>query len=272
MDKYLNTGIKDVIREFPTIGDILAEYGIGCVPCAAGTCRLKDVVEIHHLAPEAQVQMLARVAGVIYPGRPVDVPAPVARPSQEAPRLTYSPPLQKLVNEHGVIKRWLALIPQIIGRLEGHWDEMRPILVQGVEFIRNYADAYHHAKEEKILFAGLDDKLDIIATMHREHDQGRQIVRRLVTAIEGADRRAAAACLKEYGDLLQAHIKKEDEILYPWIDRGLSDTQVGRLFAQFRDVDRQFAEGPARYEAFVGQIEQRWAFPEPSTDRSFDNV
>jgi len=255
MDKYLHTGVKDVIREFPTVGEILEEYGIGCVPCTAGSCLLKDVVEIHRLAPAAEAEMLARVAGVIYPGRQVDIPAPVARHAKEVRQISYSPPLQKLVNEHQVIKRWLALIPPIVDRLESQWDELRPILVQGIEFLRNYADAYHHAKEEKILFAGLDGQLDIIATMRQEHDQARQLVRRLMEGIETSDLPIVTTCLNEYRELLQAHIKKEDEILYPWIDRGLSDTQVGRLFSQFSDIDREFAGEPARWEAFVRQIE-----------------
>ena len=256
MDKYLNTGVKDVIREFPTVGEILEAYGIGCVPCTAGSCLLKDVVEIHHLAPDAKAEMLARVAGAIYPDRAADIPAPVTRPAKEARQISYSPPLQKLVNEHMVIKRWLALVPQIVARLDREWDRFRPVLRQGVEFIRNYADAYHHAKEEEILFAGLDGKLDIIATMRQEHDLARQLVKRLAAGLETSDLQTVKTCLTEHRELLLEHIRKEDEILYPWIDRGLSDTQVGRLFSRFRDVDQEFGGRPAEYEDFVRQTEQ----------------
>jgi hemerythrin-like domain-containing protein len=257
MDKYLNTGVKEVIREFPTVGEILREYGIGCVPCTAGSCLLKDVVEIHHLAPDAKAAMLARVAGVIYPDRAVDIPAPAAQPAKEARQISYSPPMQKLVNEHAVIKRWLTLVPQIVARLDQEWDEFQPVLRQGVEFIRNYADAYHHAKEEEILFAGLDGKLDIIATMRQEHERARQLVQRLAAGIETSDLQTVGTCLLEHRELLLEHIRKEDEILYPWIDRGLSDTQVGRLFSRFRDVDQEFGGRPAQYEGFVRQTEQR---------------
>jgi hemerythrin-like domain-containing protein len=235
MDKYLNTGVKDVIREFPQVGAILDEYGIGCVPCAAGTCLLKDVVEIHHLAPEAQAQMLARIAGTIYPGRPIENSAPPAQPAAAVRPICYSPPLQKLPSR---------------------WDQLRPILEEAVTFIRNYADAYHHAKEEKVLFAGFDPEMDIIATMCREHDQARQLVRELVQGIETADIAVVATCLTAHRELLQAHIRKEDEILYPWIDRGLSDGQVGQLFSRFREVDREFAGEPARQEEFVHRAEQ----------------
>ena len=113
-----------------------------------------------------------------------------------------------------------------------------------------------HAKEEKVLFAGFDPEMDIIATMCREHDQARHLVRELVRGIEAAEITLVAACLTAHRELLQAHIKKEDEILYPWIDRGLSDAQVGRLFSRFREVDREFAGEPDRQEEFVRRAEQ----------------
>ena len=31
------------------------------------------------------------------------------------------------------------------------------------------------------------------------------------------------------GELLTEHIRKEDEILYPWMEQQLSDGQIGRL-------------------------------------------
>jgi len=32
------------------------------------------------------------------------------------------------------------------------------------------------------------------------------------------------------------HIRKEDEILYPWMDRNLSTAQVGALFSKFAET------------------------------------
>ena len=46
MQEYLNKGIKEVIKQFPPVADILNEYDIGCVPCSVGTCLLKDIVQI----------------------------------------------------------------------------------------------------------------------------------------------------------------------------------------------------------------------------------
>ena len=66
MEKYLNTGIKAVISEFPGVADILFDkYGIGCVACSDGTCLLKDVVGIHNLSKEQEVELLRGLEKII---------------------------------------------------------------------------------------------------------------------------------------------------------------------------------------------------------------
>jgi hemerythrin-like domain-containing protein len=56
--------------------------------------------------------------------------------------------------------------------------------------------------------------------------------------------------------VLTEHIKKEDEILYPWMDRNLSTRQVGEMFARFREVDERFQEAQEKFESFVGTLEE----------------
>jgi len=50
--------INRVIAQHPAIGEILANYGIGCVTCGVGICLVKDVVAIHALgeAIEARIE------------------------------------------------------------------------------------------------------------------------------------------------------------------------------------------------------------------------
>lgn len=47
-------GIKEVIEEYPEIGNILNKYEIGCLACSIGTCLLKDVVTVHVLGDAAE--------------------------------------------------------------------------------------------------------------------------------------------------------------------------------------------------------------------------
>jgi hemerythrin-like domain-containing protein len=258
MEAYLNKGIKEVIDEFSEVEKILDEYGIGCGPCSVGTCLLKDIVEIHALPAEKEQEMMARVAKIIYPDRVIEFPQTQRKTEDEIKEIRYSPPMKKLVDEHVLIKRWVALIPEVLNNLDVDSEEGRQILLDGVDFIRSYADKYHHAKEEEILFKYFDEDLDILKVMHEDHEQGRSHVRAILEAIERRDRSAIAEHLNAYRELLTEHIKKEDEILYPWMDRNLSDTQIGKLFSEFKTTDEAIGNSPDKYEVFINHVEKKY--------------
>jgi hemerythrin-like domain-containing protein len=258
MKKYLNKGIKDLISEFPKVGDILNEYNIGCVPCNVGSCLLKDIVQIHNLSPEDEDILITRIAKVIYPDRDIKIPKTQRIPQDKLKEIKYSPPIKRLVDEHALIKRWLALIPEVIEKLDIETKEGRDLVLDGIYFIRSYADKFHHAKEEEILFKYFDENLDIIKTMHEDHEAGRAHVRAIVEALEKKDKKAVIEHLNGYKDLLTEHIKKEDEILYPWMDRELSIQQVGELFAKFNEAEEKIGkEVVERCKRFVVEAEQR---------------
>ncbi len=93
--------------------------------------------------------------------------------------------------------------------------------------------------------------------IHEDHEQARSHVKAILEALDGKDRAAVAKHLKAYGDLLSEHIKKEDEILYPWMDKNLSVTQIGELFSKFNETDEQIGYSPAKYEAFINRLEEK---------------
>ncbi len=261
----LDHPVKEVISAYPKIGNILGEFKIGCVDCGVGTCLLKDVLDIHHLEPEAERDMMERIARVIEPGRTAPVPLPERKAFANG-RASASPPIRKLVAEHRWILRWAALIPLVAERADLATDEGRQLILDGVEFIRSYADRYHHAKEEDILFRYFSPDLDIIQAMLTDHDTARGHVRAIVAAVEQRDTAAAREHLLAYAALLDEHIHKEDDILYPWMDRLLLDSQVGKMHGQFAEVDRQFGGLPHQLEQFVAELEIRWGVPPPAED------
>jgi len=258
MESYLNTPIKEVITKFTQVGQILEEYQIGCVPCSVGTCLLKDIIEIHNLSEEDERALMARIAKVIYPDRKIDVPRISRKTGSRTKELKYSPPMKKLVEEHVLIKRWIALIPQVLEDLDLESSEDRQLVLEGVDFIRSYADKFHHAKEEDILFKYFDEKLDIVKTMLDDHTTARGHAKAVSEAVEKKDKEKIVKHLGAYGELLTEHIKKEDEILYPWMDRGLSVKQVGELFSRFYEADQASGQGVTeRCVHFVIRVEER---------------
>ncbi len=259
MEEYLNKGIKEIISKFPEIGKILDEYNIGCTPCSVGTCVLKDIVEIHNLSPRDEQELMARIARVVYPGTDVKIPEIKRMPMATSREIKYSPPMKRLVDEHVLIKRWIALIPRVIENLDLESAEWRKIILDGADFIRSYADRYHHAKEEEILFKYFDENLDILKVIHEDHESARAHVRAMLEALDKKDREAVVGHLSAYSELLTEHIKKEDEILYPWMDRGLSTRQVGELFSKFIEADEKSEkEVVGRCKRFVTEIEKRF--------------
>ena len=257
MDKYLNTGIKEVITAFPPVGDALNEYNIGCVPCAVGTCLLKDVVKIHALSPENEQRLMSRIENIIYPRRKVSaLPPPLPQKPLKSAEIKYSPPLRKLVEEHALIKRLLALIPAIVKNLDMKKD--KKLVLECADFIRNFADKYHHAKEEDILFKYFDPELDVLKVMHADHTAGRGHVKALLLAVKNNKAVEAAEHLAAYGELLSGHIKREDEVLYPWMDRTLSTSQIGNIHLKFSMANAEAKGVQEKYEKFTNNLENRF--------------
>src|SRR4030042_4802814 len=160
MEVYLNTPIKEVISKFPKIGEILEED---------------------------EQEVMARVMKVIYPDQEIKIPKVVRKSKTKSKEIKYSPPMKKLVDEHVFIKRWITLIPQVLELLNVESPEDLRIISEGVDFIRSYADKFHHAKEEDILFKYFDENLDILKVIQEDHKTARNHVKAILEALEPKD-------------------------------------------------------------------------------------
>lgn len=120
---------------------------------------------------------------------------------------------------------------------------------KAIEFIRSFADKYHHAKEEDLLFVemesvGFSREAGPIAVMLYDHDAGRRHVRQMDEARAAylKDDRSAATRFAEHASqfaaLLRAHIQKEDNILYPMADDALGEASQKALLESFARADK----------------------------------
>jgi len=172
-----------------------------------------------------------------------------------------------LVNEHRLILRMITLLETNAARTaRGSYSNWQ-FYLDGVDFIRNYADRFHHAKEEDILFEalvknGMPREHSPVAAMLMEHDQGRTHVRALEAAVRDA---LAGVADKEtviaehalaYAGLLREHIAKEDDILYPLAERLIPDTVRGDIITGYSAAEaRTPADFTSHYEAVVAGYE-----------------
>lgn len=120
----------------------------------------------------------------------------------------------------------------------------KEFFIRAVDFIKNYADKFHHSKEEDILFVELNkdgvlEHCNPIDQMLYEHNLGRSFVSGLNNAMLKSDKGEIIKNARGYGELLREHIFKEDNILYPMADTALSEeaqTLISEKFAKVSEL------------------------------------
>jgi hemerythrin-like domain-containing protein len=156
-----------------------------------------------------------------------------------------------LMSEHRLIERALDALERWVTTLNsGSESDDKAELVRFVSFIRGFGDAYHHSKEEDILFVamvenGFPRQAGPIAMMLHEHDLGRSLVSVLdglaqqATTWSKEDRDTLGRTAQEFSALLRQHIQKEDQILYPMADARLPEPVKEELFRRFQAFEEQ---------------------------------
>lgn len=189
--------------------------------------------------------------------------------------MTQSPqmiqPLYSLKHEHRVIEKALRALDGISMRIQ--WGERIPLsaLTQVVDFISNFADCYHHGKEEAHLFPalkrqGIEHKGGPLGVMERQHEIERELTDKMVCALDGyrdLDPEAAhefSQAARKYTDHLTAHILSEDSILFRIADDLLDEEdkqEIGEAFARLR---AEFGvKSLEKYELLATELEDAWA-------------
>lgn len=175
---------------------------------------------------------------------------------------------QALVAEHQLILRMIALLEKNAPRTAaGDYPDWQ-FYLDGIDFIRQYADSFHHAKEEDVLFKALLDNgmpkdNSPVAAMLMAHDQGRSYVRAMEAAVHDARAgrkdgyQAIADNALGYAALLRDHIAKEDDILYPLSERVLPESMRADILKGYQAAEAQVSAGfSEHYNAIVKQYEQ----------------
>jgi hemerythrin-like domain-containing protein len=159
--------------------------------------------------------------------------------------------IELMVNEHGYIKRMLEVVRKaslkVLFQDEINYEDFSHM----ISFIRNYADAHHHGKEEKMLFnrmvseiGGAAEKL-VNNGMLVEHDMGRFFIQELEEALEKVKKGDQEAKLDvianaiSYANLLTRHIDKEDKVVYTFAKRALSQDTFDIIDKECEDFEKE---------------------------------
>lgn len=170
-----------------------------------------------------------------------------------------------LVEEHKHIMKVIVALKNESIRLKTGERINREFFEKAVDFIRNYADKYHHAKEEDILFVELkkDDvqmHCNPMDQMLNEHNQGRDYVKMMVEGLESNNKVRIIEGADGYSTLLEEHIFKEDNILYPMADDVLTEITQQRMFEQAMDIAENIYKGASeKYIALAEELSKNGA-------------
>jgi hemerythrin-like domain-containing protein len=154
-----------------------------------------------------------------------------------------------LVEEHKYIKMVLKEIRKQCTKIVRGEDIDYQLFYNIIDFVRNFADKYHHQKEEERLFNIMAEQLGLgvesgpIAGMLVEHDLGRSHIMDLEKALQECEKGNMDAKVDiianaiGYEQLLLKHIDKEDNAIYRHAERRLSKETLDRLDREFEAVE-----------------------------------
>ena len=140
-----------------------------------------------------------------------------------------------------------------------------------VTFIRLYADALHHGKEEDLLFPelvsrGMPKDGGPIAVMLHEHAEGRRFARTMAAELPAAregDAEARGRLVRAgrgYVALIRGHIMKEDHILFNMADQLIDAPACRSLCAAYDGVCQRRFDGctVAELESILARLVEKY--------------
>lgn len=179
-----------------------------------------------------------------------------------------------LIQEHVLIKQVLQVMDQSRQALESGNSVPGAFFEKAVVFCEEFADRFHHFKEEFLLFGMLSYKkkgdLDTaMGVLRYQHERCKQSIARIRSALpryEENDEMAVTRVLENlsvYVSLLHRHIGMEDQIFFPMAEKSLSPEEADSLQAQFEEQAQRF--GPAdtflaTHKALADDLKTRLAF------------
>jgi hemerythrin-like domain-containing protein len=157
-------------------------------------------------------------------------------------------PTEILSSEHRVIEQVLDCLEAMVKGLRAGKPLEEERAATALYFLRQFADACHHGKEEERLFPmlvarGMARHLGPIAVMLDDHRAGRMHLGQAAAALEARDHEGFARAASGYVMLLREHIGKEDGVLFPMAESMLDENARQSLAESFRGFEEQLGPG-----------------------------
>jgi len=160
-------------------------------------------------------------------------------------------PTEELMYEHKAIKLMLSIMSKISKSINNKDVFYTNDVEKIVDFLFIYADKCHRTKEEKAFYpALLSTKIqlenDPVSLMINEHTIGKGYLKEIMCCVENCKIGSTfscgriADCMKNYVDLIQNHIQKEEEIYFRLANQTLSQETQNEISNLFLEIDNDF--------------------------------
>jgi hemerythrin-like domain-containing protein len=163
--------------------------------------------------------------------------------------------------DHGIVRQVLDVIGEIVRthRTSKHMPEMKEM----TDFLEQFLDRFHHAKEERFLFpAALEECPKMTTTVDRlveEHRQARRMIVMTLDAIASGDVDRVEEHSRQLVEHMTRHITEEENHVFPAIENDLLEETDERLREKY-DLFMEEGFGSSYYqtaEAFANDIQDR---------------
>lgn len=174
-----------------------------------------------------------------------------------------------MVEEHKNILRFSDYLKNICCDIIEGAEVDTKNLRECIAFARNYADKYHHEKEEEILFKVMMEQSGDVAQklirhgMLVEHDLLRYYITELENGIMAYECEADAenkfiiiSNAGSYVNLIKRHIEKEDTVVYEFAKRELSEEILNDVGIRGNDRDNSSKRGELK-DKYLSWLEKK---------------
>lgn len=181
-------------------------------------------------------------------------------------------PTERLREEHQLILQVTGVLDAITTAAENGQEPDLVTFDRCVAFFRLFVDAFHHGKEEDVLFPemenqGIPTDGGPIAVMLYEHGLGRAHIRQMAESLDELGRGDAGAIAsllsagRAYVDLIRSHIGKENDILFEMADQVIPGSEGVRLCGAYDSAAEGSFEGRTRQDLVMLAADLMRAYP-----------
>jgi hemerythrin-like domain-containing protein len=178
--------------------------------------------------------------------------------------------IQLMMDEHQNILKMLQVVRSAMVRFMEEDQVCENDVSDMFDFVKHYADAHHHGKEEIFLFDDMIKEIGPVANklithgMLVEHDFGRMYVMNTLEALKAylvgqKDKKIDIITnAMAYCELLKRHIDKEDRVVFALAKRELNEDVLNTMNEKALVFESEHQERKDKYISILNRLEKKY--------------